>query len=157
MSKLVFKEMSKNSAEDLATIAMFFGRDESEHFAAHSVGCVIGFRDGAPVVGSSFDEDYSCIFIDVAYQDQGLYQEMLVEVERLARANGTASIETGSDAITDIPEFIAACYSLGFRGDCCWMAKILDEEKHRIELEEDAKHLGKVAKQVHRMIQAGSV
>lgn len=148
MSKLVFKEMQKGDASDLATIAIFFGQDECDYFKRSTIGCCVGFRDGSPVVGSSYEPDYSHIYIDAAYENEGLYLDMLTEVVRMATNIGTAAIRTGMNAIEDLPEFISACEALGFRGDGIDMSLILDNDKYQKE----ENQYGKVHALLHRVL-----
>ena len=144
MSKLIFTEMVKGSEEDRAQVVEFFREDAQEWLDA-GYRFILGVMNETSIIMATCDSRFSEIDIEVATLvniisgrevdvPTDLYEEMLAELERLARGIGASSLKTSDDALTDRMEFIQACYSQGFAGDDVSMVKILDQEAHEAEL-----------------------
>lgn len=133
MSQLIFKEMVKGNADDLATVVDYFGDDAHQCFE-EGYGYLIGFRNGVPVIGATYGYQFSDFDIQ---SNEGLeaYQAIIAELERLAISVGAASINTIDEAIQDRPKFISALFLQNFDGDSHSMEKILDRAKHDLEEE----------------------
>ena len=135
MSKLIFREMVKGSAEDRAQVVGYFGHHEAEWFDGSGYRHILGYVDGAAVVGVSCDRRYREVSVMLpSGGDAEHYKAALAELERLAKSVGSASLKTSADDITDNPDYIAACISEGFAGDQVEMEKILDQEAHDAEM-----------------------
>ena len=135
MSKLIFREMVKGSAEDRAQVVGYFGRHEAEWFDGSGYRHILGYVDGAAVVGVSCDCGYREVSVMLpSGGDAEHYKAALAELERLAKSVGSASLKTSADDITGNPDYIAACISEGFVGDSVEMEKILDQEAHDAEM-----------------------
>ena len=143
MSKLIFREMVKGSPEDRAQVVEFFREDAQEWLDA-GYRFILGVMNETSIIMATCDSRFSEIDIEVATLvniisgrevdvPTDLYEEMLAELERLARSVGATSLKTSDDAIADRMEFIQACYSQGFHGDDVAMVKILDQEAHEAE------------------------
>ena len=134
MSKLIFREMVKGSAEDRAQVVGYFGHHEAEWFDGSGYRHILGYVDGAAVVGVSCDRRYREVSVMLpSGGDAEHYKAALAELERLARGVGSASLKTSADDFTDNPDYVQACISEGFAGDADEMVKILDQEAYEAE------------------------
>ena len=137
MSKFIFREMVKGSAEDRAQVVGYFGHHEAEWFDGSGYRHILGYVDGAAVVGVSCDSRYSEVSVMLPSGGNAEhYKAALAELERLAKSVGEASIRTSADDITDNPDYIQACIAQGFSGDAVEMQKILDAGAHDAEQEQ---------------------
>ena len=134
MSKLIFKEMVKGSPEDRAQVVGFFGHHEAEWFDASGFRHLLGYIDGAAVVGVSCDNRYREVSVMLPSGGNAEnYKAALVELERLAKSVGAASIKTCADDITGNADYVQSCISEGFVGDLVEMTKVLDQSKYDTE------------------------
>jgi hypothetical protein len=139
MSELIFREMAKGNAEDLAQVVEYFG-DEAHEFFEQGFRYIIGYRNNVAIIGATCDSGYNEFDIE---SDEGVsvYESMIAEVERLAIGVGATWINTIADATTDRPKFIAGLVNRGFDGlDCCQLKKVLDvdrfdQEREKVKLD----------------------
>ena len=133
MSKLIFCELAKDNADDIAEAKAYFG-DDADVFLSDGYRYILGYRDGVPIVGATTDFSFSDFDLE-SNESMEVYQAMIEEIERLAISIGTSSINTIAEAIQHRPKFIAALFLRGFSGDSYQMEKILDRQKYDAEVE----------------------
>jgi hypothetical protein len=134
MSKLIFKEMQKGNAADLAQVVDYFG-DEAREFFEQGFRYIIGYRNGVAVIGATCNSTFNEFDVE---SNEGAtdYESMVAEIERLAIGAGATWLNTISDATTDRPKFIAALVNRGFDGpDCTQLTKVFDESAYNADRE----------------------